>query len=119
MKITNIEWDIDEEDIETNKGELRDELEEYLNGLRICDYITRSEQSDILNDFDTWAETAKIGDTYFYDCNEYTLKEDEDTKLPTELDVPEELIKKGCSADEIVDWASDEYGFCIRNCWIG
>ena len=74
MKITNIKLDVNKEDIMTNEDELRDELEEYLNGLCICDCITRNEQSDILDDFDTWTETAKIGDTYFYDGNEYTLE---------------------------------------------
>jgi len=53
--------------------ELKDELEEYLNGLRICDYITRPEQYEILDDFDEWASTATIGDTYYYDGNSYTI----------------------------------------------
>lgn len=119
MKISDIIWDIDEKDIETNASCLRDELDEYLHGLCICDYITRNEQSDVLDDFDAWVETAKIGDTYFYDGDEYTLEEDEDTKLPTQLEIPEALIKKGCDTDEIINWASDEYGFCIKSCSIG
>ena len=61
-----------------NRDELRNDLDEYLNGLRICDYITRDEQGRVLDDFDTWCETAKIGDTYFYDAQQYTLAESHD-----------------------------------------
>lgn len=61
-----------------NDNELHDELEEYLNGLRICDDITRNEQEEILDDFDKWCETAQIGDTYCYDGQRYTLAEADD-----------------------------------------
>ena len=65
--------------IRDNREELRNELEEYLNGLRICDDISRNEQYSILDDFDQWCKTATIGDTYYYDDNEYTLgPEDEE-----------------------------------------
>lgn len=61
-----------------NRDELRDDLNEYLNGLRICDYITRDEQERVLDDFDSWCKTAKIGDTYLYDGQQYTLAESQD-----------------------------------------
>ena len=63
-----------------NRDELRDELEEYLNGLWISDYITRKEQKEVLKDFDKWLKTAKIGDTYDYDGMDYTIEsiEEED-----------------------------------------
>jgi hypothetical protein len=61
-----------------NRDELRNSLDEYLNGLRICDYITRDEQERVLDDFDTWCKTTKIGDTYFYDEQQYTLAESHD-----------------------------------------
>lgn len=51
----------------------REELREYLYGLVICDYITRKDKSDILKDFDNWSVTATIGDSYYYDGNEYKL----------------------------------------------
>ena len=54
---------------------IREELEEYLYGLVICDYITRKEKSEILDDFNKWAKDAKYGDTYYYDDQEYTLEE--------------------------------------------
>ena len=54
-------------------SELRDSLEEYLHGLVICDYISRDEEDEVLNDFDSWAQTANIGDTYYYDDNSYTV----------------------------------------------
>ena len=63
----------DEEETD-NRDELREELEEYLNGLRIYDYITRKRQENIMADFDEWCKTSEIGDTYYYDGEEYTLK---------------------------------------------
>ena len=60
------------------KNQIRNEFEENLNGLRICDYITRDEQEDIMDSFDEWAEEAKNGDTYYYYGNEYTVEDEED-----------------------------------------
>lgn len=54
--------------------ELREQLEEYLQGLVVCDDITREEQGEVLDDFDNWAETAEYGDTYYYDDEEYTIE---------------------------------------------
>lgn len=54
--------------------EIRGGLEAYLQGLVICDRITRDEQSEILDGFDKWSKDAKYGDTYYYDGKEYTLK---------------------------------------------
>ena len=56
-------------------SELRDSLEEYLHGLVICDYISRSEENEVLDDFDFWAQTADIGDTYYYDNDSYTVSD--------------------------------------------
>lgn len=69
-----------------NRDELRNNLDEYLNGLRICDHITRDEQNGILDDFDAWCETAKIGDTYVYDEQRYTLAESHDEDDDSEED---------------------------------
>jgi len=46
-----------------------------------------------------------------------TEEGDSDSDLPKEIDVPKELEDEDC--DKIVDWASDEYGYCICNCNIG
>lgn len=58
---------------ETAIEELREQLEEYLHGLVICDDITRDEESDVLDNFDNWAKDAEYGDTYCYDGIDYTL----------------------------------------------
>lgn len=58
------------DDIETT----RDELAEYLYGLVLNDYITRNEQSKIIADFYEWSKTAKYGDCYHYDNNDFTLE---------------------------------------------
>jgi hypothetical protein len=116
MKLVDIIWDTSSD--ETNVDELRNELEEYLNGLRMTDHITRDEQSGILDDFDKWAEEASIGDTYFYNGREYTLEKDEpdpeELGLPTEKEVPKKLENE--DFDTIVDWASDDEGYCIKSC---
>lgn len=39
---------------------------------------------------------------------------DSDYALPKELDVPKNLEEEGY--DTIVDWISDEYGWCICSC---
>jgi len=57
-----------------NKSEIREELDQYLYGLVICDYITRKEQAAVLKDFDKWVKTAEDGEAYYYDGNPYTYK---------------------------------------------
>ena len=39
---------------------------------------------------------------------------DSDYALPKEIEVPKKLEEEDC--DTIVDWASDEYGWCICSC---
>lgn len=56
-----------------NKYELREKLEEQLRGDCACDFITRKEKMEILDDFDQWAEYAKNGDAYYYGGREYAL----------------------------------------------
>lgn len=58
-----------------NREELLEELEIDTDGDRIMGYITRNVQNAIINDFEEWLETAKIGDTYYYSDFKYTLKE--------------------------------------------
>ena len=57
------------------KENTRYELEEYLNGIRICNYITKEQESEILNDFDKWSKTAKYNDVYYYDSLAFIVKE--------------------------------------------
>ncbi len=38
--------------------------------------------------------------------------------LPREIEVPYEVYKGGCYTDELIEWALDEYGFCINSCSI-
>lgn len=47
-----------------NISAIREKMEEDLNGLCICDYLTREDCEEYLENFDSWAETAKPGDTY-------------------------------------------------------
>ena len=57
--------------------DLQMELEEYLDGLVICDDITRKERSEVLEDFCEWAKTAQYGDVYTYDDEMYELEKQE------------------------------------------
>ncbi len=58
--------------------EILEELEEYLNGLRICGYLNRKEQQEIMDDCEEWLKTAKPGDVYCYDGIDYELADDSD-----------------------------------------
>ena len=69
-------------DMLTDKlNELRDDLEENLHGENIAGYITKEDMMYTLDDFDRWAKTAKIGDSYYCSGIDYTLEiEDEEEK---------------------------------------
>lgn len=54
--------------------DLRCDLEEDLHGYVICDYLSRDNVDDILENFDQWTENANWGDNYVYDGKSYTLK---------------------------------------------
>ncbi len=118
-----LEKKMNTEELREKLEELREELEEYLSGLRICDYISRKEEACVLSDFDKWAKTAKLGDSYSYDGNEYTVQrkefiqvtnivydldnENDDADLPKTMAVPVEY-----EGDE-ADYISNETGFCV------
>lgn len=72
------EIDINDDLKEKLIEELRDSLKDDLHGYVICDYLSRDEAEDILDDFDEWAENADWGDDYVYDENYYTLERPED-----------------------------------------
>ena len=52
---------------------LRKAFSEHLQSLVMCDNIECYEQYDALDDFDDWVRTAKVGDTYTYDEQSYTV----------------------------------------------
>lgn len=61
--------------------ELREKLHEDLNGLCICDYISKREVYEYLDDFDKWSETAKSGDTYYAQSFSYTYEPEYEVKI--------------------------------------
>lgn len=56
-----------------NRDELRKEVYDALRGDCCCDYITKEQMMERLDDVDKWLETAKSGDKYYYNGNEYEL----------------------------------------------
>ena len=56
------------------REEIKDELEEVLKSDCLCGFITKKEIANCLNDVDKWLKSAKSGDKYFYDGNEYELE---------------------------------------------
>ena len=58
--------------------ETREELEEYLHGLVICDYITRKEQAAVLRNFDKWSKSPAQMEAdkykYYYDDNTFDVR---------------------------------------------
>ena len=71
--IVEYEFEAVEEMYNKMIDKLRRDFAEYLQGLVMCDYIERYEQYDALDDFDEWVHTAKVGDTYTYDEQSYTV----------------------------------------------
>lgn len=53
---------------------IREELEEDLKGQCICGYITKGDMVKYLDDFNIWAKTARIGDTYVAQEISYTYE---------------------------------------------
>jgi hypothetical protein len=60
-------------DLEESKDDLREQIEDDLRGDCSCDFITKEEMVETLDDFENWLETAKLGDIYYYDDNAYEL----------------------------------------------
>ena len=55
--------------------DIQEELEKYLQGLVINDYITRQEQIEVIDNFNNWAKDAQYCDVYYYDEEKYIMKE--------------------------------------------
>ena len=50
-----------------SKEELKEQVEEIAQGLKIADYITYKEYSEYVEDVEKWLETAAEGDAYYID----------------------------------------------------
>lgn len=76
LDVTDIVLELKEEKV----AEAREELEEYLHGLVICDEISRKEMNAVLDDFDRWCEEKLIPrtDSYFYDDETFDIEIDTD-----------------------------------------
>lgn len=75
--------------------ELREQFEEDLRGDCSCDYITKKDMMEYLEDFDEWAENALNGEAYYYSDNEYIMNR-------TEEEICEHIIdeaEKYCAGD--------------------
>lgn len=77
----------------TNTANLRDELNETLRGDCAADYISKGDWMEYIDDFDTWAETAKAGDTYYYGGYKYKCEAEMTSRWEEEI-IPliEELV---------------------------
>ena len=109
MYVTNIEWDID----------LNDAFEDFQN-------LTIEEQANMLNaPINDYKEllanvkkSYKIKETFIYNArHNYFDVASSLYNLPTNIDVPQELIDETEDRQELAeymtDYISDEYGFCI------
>ena len=96
MKAYNIDWDIS-----INEAiEMLDEMD-YKNAAFVLGISS-----------DTYANmTTEERHDYAYDLFHHCPGELEDfMDLPSEVELPEELIDE----EDITNWLSDEYGFCIN-----
>lgn len=58
----------------TNYRKLREKLTEYVLGLKLQGYYTIEDYYSVLDDFDEWIKTAKIGNIYYFNGIAYKLK---------------------------------------------
>lgn len=95
--ITHIEWDFDVDDIFTTINEMTTEQASEILGVDIEMYkkITTEELCDCINEI--------------FDTNPNKFCEIFD--LPTSIVIPESVVG---DEDNISEWLSNEYGFCIR-----
>ena len=56
---------------------LKERLEEHLNGLVICDEITRKEAAEELRYFNKWSKTANWGDAFISNGACFKLQKEE------------------------------------------
>ena len=96
MKAYNIDWDIN--------------IEEALDMLDEMDY--KDAASTLGISVDTYANmTTEERHDYAYDLFHHCPGELEDfMNLPTKVEIPKELTNE----EDITEWLSDEYGFCIK-----
>lgn len=102
MKITNIQWDID-----------FDEVYERLDNM---EYTTASKAIGIPAERYANMTTEERHD-YAYDLFHHSPASlDEFIGLPDEIELPEELNKPNDDyyTEDISDWLSDTYGFCHK-----
>ncbi len=76
LDVTDIVLELKDEKVLKTRGR----LEDYLNGLVICDDISRKEKDDVLDDFDQWCDEELIPrtDSYFYDGMTFDIEIDTD-----------------------------------------
>ena len=53
-----------------------------------------------------------------YDPSEETVSQEE-LDLPSEVEIPEDVVATFENEDDPIGWLSDEYGFCIISCNYG
>ena len=96
MKAYNIDWDIN--------------IEEALDILDEMDYKDAASALGI--SVDAYANmTTEERHDYAYDLFHHCPGELEDfMNLPTKVEIPKELTNE----EDITEWLSDEYGFCIK-----
>ena len=96
MKAYNIDWDIDIEEAFEKLDEMNYKSAASALGISADDYanMTTEERHD-----------------FAYDLFHHCPGELEDfMDLPTKVEIPKELTNE----EDITEWLSDEYGFCIK-----
>ena len=96
MRAVNIEWDVDPEDIY-----------ETLDNMTVFQAAEKLELP-----LSIYANmTTEERHSYAYEVCESRAKVNEIIGLPDEVDVP---VPEEYTEDDITDWLSDTYGWCVR-----
>lgn len=59
-----------------NRDELMERLQKDVHWEYTNDYLDCDNEYDIIEDFEEWLKTARIGETYYWSIYSYTLEED-------------------------------------------
>ncbi len=98
MKATNILWDVD-----------FDEVYEHLDNMNYKNAAKAIEVSE-----ETYANmtTEERHDQAYYLFRHSPADLDEFLGLPSEVDIPAELIESDFFDEDVSDWLSDTFGYC-------
>lgn len=108
MKVTNIDWSIDKEQIAEAISHIST-FKELVARIKLPPDTLVGKATNFPPNVKQWTE---------YVCNQIhhnVIDAVDVIGLPTELEVP---AKVGTNDEDIANWLTEEYGYCVRNFFV-